>query len=208
MQTECRGLPHFQVCLMPSCADDSSGLFLVDDSKGRRAQAFALRALEQVPGSESPSPSSSGVGRGGSETGAGSNYVVQLGRSSLLLSDGRQRPILELGLGEVQLGLHSHQPGLMTTVAKVNFEAWFYNSRLKSWEPVLEPWEAHMAVEVNSHSSAIAGIQPGTKLKVGCAGVAGVGFLLASSSMSIICRSRASASSCVSPSPMLPSTHC
>jgi hypothetical protein len=85
-----------------------------DEGVGSAAGASSSTATALAPPSSSSSSATVAPGGGGGSGGAAaqsSNFVFEVGRTSLLVSDLRQRPLVEFLLGEVKAGLHSHQPG-------------------------------------------------------------------------------------------------
>lgn len=137
--------------------DDLTGLFVVDGPKGK-ANAYAVYR---------PAEDASAAAERESQA---SNVVVEVGRTSVLLCDMHGRPLVDFGLGEIRAGLHSPAPGTLSTVATLQMEAWSFHRQKRAWEPILEPWEAHVALETSIHgrgvSGAVGSSSPGMSLKI------------------------------------------
>eukprot|EP00887_Chlorella_sp_A99_P001951 scaffold18.g1951.t1 len=120
--------------------------------------------------------------QGGASNDAGVNVVVKTGKVIVLLKDAFRVPLLELELGAVQLGLRGPSAkasaegqalqglGVMQAYVGVQLAVWAYNSGIKAWEPVVEPWSTIVTYSANfGHKASIrvtAGIEPGTHVTI------------------------------------------
>ena len=50
----------------------------------------------------------------------------------------------------MQQGLLSYPPHVLQAYAGLQTSLWSYNSQIRSWEPVMEPWNTIIKLEANS----------------------------------------------------------
>lgn len=104
--------------------------------------------------------------QGGASNDAGVNVVVKTGKVIVLLKDAFRVPLLELELGAVQLGLRGPSAKVMQAYVGVQLAVWAYNSGIKAWEPVVEPWSTIVTYSANFGHKVTAGIEPGTHVTI------------------------------------------
>ncbi|GLI59136.1 hypothetical protein VaNZ11_000961, partial [Volvox africanus] len=123
---------------------------------------------------------SGGRGGGGSDGGAlvstraaGSgapfrrtDVVLRLNRAVVLLRTSLGEPLLELDVRNTTLSYQSEYPDLSRSYAYLNVSGWTHNSSLCVWEPLLEPWEILAHLDDNRAARPIAGVSPGTAVRI------------------------------------------